>query len=70
MTEIMVSDCRIQYPYTESVCDQGFKRRVYVDSSKNEDTWYRMLRHCYAEYDSTLRSRKLRGVVMWVAYCT
>lgn len=24
---------RIQYPYTESACDYGFKRRVSVDTS-------------------------------------
>ena len=56
MTEITVSDCRIQYPYIESVCVYGFRRRVYVDTSiKNEDTWCRVLRHYDAELDSIPR---------------
>jgi hypothetical protein len=64
MWEITVSRYRIQYPYIESVCDQGFKRRVHADTSiKNEDTWYRVLGHYDAKYDSALRSHVLRGVV-------
>ena len=46
MKEITVSFCRIQYPYIESVRDQGFGqsdiRRNFI---KNENTWYRMLAH-------------------------
>ena len=36
---------------------------VYEDTSKNEVTWCKVLGHYDAEYDSTPRSRKLRGVV-------
>ncbi len=29
-----IARCRIQYPYTESICDCGCKWRVYADTSK------------------------------------
>ena len=44
---------------------------VYVDTSiKNEDTWYRVLGYYDTKYDSTLRSRVLRGVVVRKALYT
>ena len=36
---------------------------MHEDTSKNEVTWYKVLGHYDAEYDSILRSRKLLGVV-------
>jgi len=70
MRVVKASRGRIQYPYTESVRGYDFGRRVYADTSKKEATWCRMLWHYNAEYDSTLRSRKLRRVVIRDAFCT
>jgi hypothetical protein len=47
---------------------------MYVDSSKNEDTWYRILGHYDAENreqtQTASRSRKLQGVVKWMVFYT
>lgn len=36
MWAITVSRYRTQYPYIESVCNQGFRRRVYAETSKKK----------------------------------
>lgn len=43
-------------------------RVVYADTSKNEDTWCKMLWHfrCRIRYNS----ESIQGVVVWEAFCT
>ena len=55
MRAITVARYRTQYPYTECICDHGFKWRVYAETSKSENTWCGMLRHYDAEYDTASR---------------
>ena len=50
-----VSRCRTQYPYVENISDYGLRWRTYAETSKNEDTWWSVLWHCDAEYDTALR---------------
>ena len=65
MQEIKVSYYRTQYPYTESVHDQGFGQSgVCRHFTKNEDTWYKVLGHYDAEYDAT--GRVIQLVVEWM----
>ena len=55
MRAITVSRCRTQYPYVENISDYGLRWRTYAETSKNEDTWWSVLWHCDAEYDTALR---------------
>lgn len=60
---ITVAGSRIQYPCIESLGDYGFQESdsmgtcppdlVGGASLKNEETWWRVLSHYDAEYDST-----------------
>lgn len=54
MGVITVASYRTQYPYVESVCDYGCRRRMYEDTSKNEDTWCGVLEHYDAEDGTNL----------------
>ena len=56
MPAITVAGGRIQCLYVESVCDHGFKRRIYKLLSKKEDTWRRTLWHlrCRIRYSSEI----------------
>lgn len=57
MEAITVTSSRIQYPYIESVRDQGFGQSGVCRNfkTKNEDTWYKVLVHFDAEYDTAQR---------------
>lgn len=55
MRATTVSCCRTQYPYVENIFDYGLRWRAYAETSKNEDTWWSVLWHCDAEYDTALR---------------
>jgi len=72
MRAITVSRYRTQYPYVENVCDYGYRRRTYADTSKNEDTWYRMLWHYDAEDRGTPADNpeSIRWMVIWKVFCT
>ena len=45
---------------------------VYVETSKNEATWYNVLRHYDAENSgsTTDNSESIQGVVIWIIYYT
>ncbi len=50
---LLATEPSIHAPRVSTVTAVG--RVVYADTSKNEATWYRVLRHCDAGFDTAPR---------------
>ena len=55
MRAVTASRYRTQYPCIEISTVTALDRVVHADTSKNEATWYGVLRHYDARFDTALR---------------